>query len=67
MVEGTDTKENLEGRMLHYSHPSPKDHSSGDFMMGNWNLWKVREGRNEREVEENREVNQFEVTAANVE
>ena len=38
-----------------------------DFMMGNWNLWKVREGRNEREVEENREVNQFEVTAANVE
>ena len=58
MAEGADTKENLVIlRDICYTiailHPSTI--ALEDFMLGNWNLWKVREGKNERDGgEENR-------------
>ena len=59
MTEGADTKENLviqgdEPYTIAFLHP--RSIALEDFMMGNWNLWKVRERRNEREGgEENRD------------
>ena len=52
MVEGADTKENLvilgdEPYTIAIFHPSTI--ALEDFMLGNWNLWKVREGKDERE------------------
>ena len=59
MVEGADTKENLvilrdEPYTIAFLHP--RSIALEHFMLGNWNLWKVREETNEREGgEENRD------------
>ena len=50
MAEGADTKENLvilgnEPCTITFHHTTI---TLEDLMLGNWNLWKVREGRNER-------------------
>ena len=52
MTEGADTKENMviqgdEPYTIAFLHP--RSIALEDFMLGNWNLWKVREGTNERE------------------
>ena len=52
MAEGSDTKENLvilgdEPYTIAILHP--RSIALEDFMLGNWNLWKVRKGKNERE------------------
>ena len=51
MAEGADTKENLviqedEPYTIAFLHP--RSIALEDFMMGNWNLWKVREGMREK-------------------
>ena len=59
MAEGADTKENLvilgdEPYTIAFLHHTTI--TLEDLMLGNWNLWKVRERRNEREGgEENRD------------
>ena len=55
MAERADTKENLvilgdEPCTIAFLHHTTI--TLEDLMLGNWNLWKVREGRNEREGEE---------------
>ena len=52
MVEGADTKENLVilgDEPYTIAFLRPRSIALEDSMLGNWNLWKVREGKDERE------------------